>query len=288
MTTSARSPGAAARDDLPYPESWYLPDGSYPSSWYLPDGVTMPDSIPNQRRAHVIHSVFEARARREGRSATIVMEVALRWDPQQPGVGVDPDVMWVEPEVPDGATSVLTWKDGHSPPRIAVEIVSKDNAQKDYTEGPEKYRTSKTKELWVFDPERFGPKKEGGPWRLQVWRRDARGRFICREKGDGPFFSRELGAWIIAGEDLLRVSDDKAGTKFWPTVDEERERAETQAREAETKAREAETRARDAETKARDAEALVRAEREARTALEAKLAALEAKLAKAKPRPRKR
>jgi Uma2 family endonuclease len=272
-----------------------------PEDWYLDDGFNMPVTKKNDRRGEVLRRTFEAAARRQGRSASMLVNVALRWDSMRRGVGVDPDVMWVEPAVPEGLRSVLTWHAGVNPPRVAVEIVSVENAEKDYRRGPAKYGASGTKELWVFDPDGCGRDERGeGPWRLQVWRRDGRGRFRRMYAGDGPEFSRELGAWLVVVRDTLRVSDDEAGTRLWPTTDEERDAAEalaraeararqdaeskakdaeSKAKDAESKAKDAESKAKDAESKAKDAEARAEAEAAARRALEAKLAALEAKLA---------
>jgi len=241
-----------------------------PADWYLHDGFNMPVSVEGDQRGEVLRRSFEVRARREGRDASMHINVALRWDRARRGVGVDPDVMWVEPAIPPGHKSVLTWREGHHPPRVAVEIVSEDNAEKDYNRGPAKYGASGTRELWVFDPDGYGRTKDGrGPWVLQVWRHDKRGRFRRVCMGDGPAYSTELGAWLVVVDETLRVADDEAGTRLWPTTDEERDEAEAKARDAEAKARDAEAKTRDAEAKTRDAEA-------ARDAAEAKARAAEA------------
>jgi hypothetical protein len=199
-----------------------------PADWYLDDGFNMPVTKKNDHRGEVLRRTFEAGARRQKRSASMLVNVALRWDRARRGVGVDPDVMWVEPALPEGIRSVLTWQPGVNPPRVAVEIVSDDNAEKDYRRGPAKYGASGTKELWVFDPDGCGRDERGeGPWALQVWRHDGRGRFRRMYAGDGPEYSRELDAWIVVVGDLLRVSDDEAGTRLWPTTDEERDAAES-------------------------------------------------------------
>jgi hypothetical protein len=264
-----------------------------PEDWYLHDGFNMPVSRANDVRGAVLRRSFEMRARREGLDASMHVNVALRWDSARRGVGVDPDVMWVEPAIPPGHKSVLTWREGHNPPRVAVEIVSEDNAEKDYNRGPAKYGASGTRELWVFDPDGYGRTKDGrGPWTLQVWRHDKLGRFRRVYMGDGPAYSKELGAWLVVVDGTLRVADDEAGSVLWPTTDEALDDAEAKARDAEVKARDAEVKARDAEVKARDAEAAREAEaakardaeaaREAEAAkardAEAKIHALEARL----------
>ncbi|MBK8697386.1 MAG: Uma2 family endonuclease [Deltaproteobacteria bacterium] len=115
-------------------------------------------------------------------------------------MGVDPDVCLVDPTPPDAKLrSLRTWEPGHAAPRVAVEVVSRDTAEKDYFEGPAKYAASGTRELWVFDPERRG-RGALGPSVLQVWRRMDDGAFRRVFAGDAPAYSNELGAW-------LRVTD---------------------------------------------------------------------------------
>ena len=246
MKSSAPQPVAAGYDgDFP------------PEHWYLSDGFMMPITPDTQRREDAIQGTFEARRALTKRDASILANVALRWDELHADVGVDPDVMWVEPELPKGMRSVLTWKPGVSPPRVAVEIVSEKTTQKDYTYGPAKYGTSGTRELWVFDPEGYGRTEDRrGPWVLQVWRK-VKGEFRCVHAGDGPCFSRELGAWIVVVGDLLRVANDRAGNDLWPTV------AEVAATEAEARA--------EAERKtAEETHARVAAERRAANEIEAR------------------
>lgn len=228
-----------------------------PEHWYLSDGFMMPITQQTQRREDVIHQTFDAYVAREKRDASILANVALRWDQLHPGVGVDPDIMWVEPALPADLRSVLTWEKGVNPPRIAVEIVGRDTARKDYTYGPQKHGEARVRELWVFDPEGFGKTDAGeGPWVLQVWRA-RKGVFQRVHAGNGPYFSRELGAWLVVVGDLLRVANDRAGNDLWPTTTEERDRAEARAATAESRIVD-ETRARaDAESRAATAEARV-------------------------------
>jgi len=182
-----------------------------PEHWYLSDGFNIPVTPQTQRREDVIQQTFEAHVARERRDASILANVALRWDSIHPSVGVDPDVMWVEPRLPEGLRSALTWVKGVSAPRVAVEIVSLDTAEKDYHHGPAKYAASSTRELWVFDPDGYGRSADGeGPRKLRVWRRVKR-TFKCVHAGDGPAFSRELGAWLVVVGDVLRVANDRAG-----------------------------------------------------------------------------
>jgi hypothetical protein len=79
----------------------------------------------------------------------------------------------------------------------------------------------------VFDPKLHGPRVHGGPFLLQVWRRDESGTFCQLYRGDGPCRSPELGAWLVVtdGDTRLRLADDRDGQHLWPTP-AERERAE--------------------------------------------------------------
>ena len=114
---------------------------------------------------------------------------------------------------------------------MAYKHVSEGTATKDYGDGPSKYASSGTRELWVFDPLRFGPPSNGGPWLIQVWERTKGGRFRRTYAGDGPVYSEAIGAWLRVSDDglTLRASDDEEGTRVWPT---EAEYAEQQRRDA--------------------------------------------------------
>ena len=174
------------------------------------------------------------------RDAMAGSNLAMRFDKKHPSRGVDPDVYLVEPAPPEGErlTSLRLWERAHHPPRVAVEVVSEHTAAKDYDldDGPARYAACGARELWVFDPLRLGPRDGGGPWVLQVWRRTPKGAFRRVYQGDGPAFSRELAAWIVVTDagSRLRIADDAAGARLWPTA-REQERA---AREQERAARE--------------------------------------------------
>ncbi len=245
---------------------------SPPEHWYLSDGFMMPITWCMQRRRDTLQQTFEARIARTQGDATIAANVALRWDQAHPGVGVDPDLLWVEPAVPEGIPSVITWEKGVGVPRIAVEIVGGETAHKDYNQGPAKYAASGTRELWVFDPDGYGrTDAQEGPWVLQVWRKTRSG-FRRVYAGDGPVRSTELDAWLVVVGDLLRVADDREGTKLWPTTAEERDRAEAE-RDRAAQERDQAAQERDRAAQERD-QALARAE-----AAEARIRAQEAKLA---------
>lgn len=198
------------------------------AEWELEDGVTMPESTRHDRILVLLHSIFTAWIERTGRDASVERNRAVRWDRSRPKVGVDPDIALFSPPPPEGedTVSVKTWCEGHTPPLLAIEVVSTTHPTKDYGASPEKYAANETGELWVFDPELAGPKSAGGPFLLQLWVR-SEGVFTRTYAGDGPVRSPVLGAWIVVtdGRRRLRVADDPEGNALWPT-EADAERAE--------------------------------------------------------------
>jgi len=211
-----------------------IPDND---AWVLVDEDNMSESREHRARSTVLESVLACRIARTAWDAEAGCNRGLRWDPAHPTWGVDPDVYLIVPKPPPHrrGASLRTWDAGVSPPLVAVEFVSENNARKDYEIAPDKYAASGTYELWVFDPELLGPRLRGGPHVLQVWRRSESGRFRRVYAGDGPAHSEALSAWIVVTEEnLLRVADDEAGARLWPTEAEaERARAERERMRAE-------------------------------------------------------
>jgi Putative restriction endonuclease len=192
-----------------------------------------------------------------------------------------------EPPPPEleALTSVNTWVEGHAPPKVALEVVSPRHPYKDYEGGPLRYAASGTGELWVFDPLLAGPRRGGGPHRLQVWARGSGGRLERLHAGPGPCCSPYLGAWLVVveGGRRLRLGDDAKGRRLWPTGEEAAQAAERAARRAERRAEakaEAERAAKEAERAAKDeALAAKEAERAAKDEALAELEQLRAELA---------
>jgi hypothetical protein len=151
---------------------------------------------------------------------------------EEPRIGVDPDICVLTPAPPRGGEdlrSVRTWKAGHAPPLVAVEVVSNTDPRKDYDVALEKYAASGTRELWIFDPQLAGPRSQGGPHLLQVWERNDAGGLERVFAGDGPAYSNALSAHlVVVGEPRrLRIADDPSGGRLWPTeADVEREAKE--------------------------------------------------------------
>ena len=241
------------------------------------DWVLTEDQVPESRRHDLvsdrIKDLLAGFAERSGRQMKIGRNLALRWSKKRPQIGVDPDVYVLEPPPPGGDDfeSLKLWKPGCFPPILAVEVVSKSRADKDYAASPEKYAACGVPELWVLDPKMCGPKARGGPFRIQVWRRGKEGDFKRVYEGEGPAFSEALSAWIFAVDEgrSFRIADDEAGTSWWMTPAE----AERAAKEVERAAKEAERTAKEVERAAKEAE---RAAKEVeRTAKEAERAAKE-------------
>lgn len=199
-----------------------VPVSARRSGWEL-SGENMPESVVHDEAVALLRALLSWWAR--GRSdVQVARNLAIRWDEAHPQIGVDPDVCVLSPVPPEGRDlrSVRTWLPGHTPPRLAIEVVSETNPHKDYLVAPEKYASSGTGELWIFDPLLSGPTSHGGPFRIQVWERDASERLVRTYAGDGPAYSPYLGAHlVVVGEGiLLRIAEDADATRFWPTAEE--------------------------------------------------------------------
>ncbi|MEJ7728444.1 MAG: Uma2 family endonuclease [Polyangiaceae bacterium] len=199
--------------------------------WTLPE-VPVPESQPHDLALDLLKALLLHWVQRTGTDGQVARNLAVRWDESRPTVGIDPDLCLIAPSTPEGAelASLCTWKAGHTAPRVAVEVVSRNHPYKDYLSTQERYAASGTTELWVFDADLAGPKAHGGPHRLQLWHRDAAGDFVRVYAGPGPVFSPALGAWLLAVDEgrRLRISEDGAGTRWWMTGEE----AERTAKEA--------------------------------------------------------
>jgi DNA repair exonuclease SbcCD ATPase subunit len=205
-------------DVQPDPERWLLDENEEP----------MPEGTLHDEASELLKLVLKAHVARNELDALVSRNLAIRWDQQHPGVGVDPDVALFMPRPADDRRrrSVRLWLPGCEAPRVAIEVVSFHEPEKDYIDGPEKYAASGTHELWIFDPELNGPSLHGGPFRLQVWRRSPKGAFRREYAGAGPAYSKELKAFLVVteGGDRLRLAEDLGGSRLWPT-EAEAERA---------------------------------------------------------------
>lgn len=127
-------------------------------AWVLVDEDNMSESREHRTRSTVLESVLACRIAQTAWDAEVGCNRGLRWDPKHTRWGVDPDVYLMVPKPPAQYTqvSLRTWDAGVSPPLVAVEFVSENNARKDYEIAPDKYAASGTYELWVFDPSSSG------------------------------------------------------------------------------------------------------------------------------------
>jgi hypothetical protein len=119
-------------------------------------------------------------------------------------------------------------------PQLCIEVVSRHHPYKDYARVQEKYAVIGVEELWVWDPQKFGPRVLGGPVWLQLWRRNPEGVLVRRHFADGPVRSELLGAWLLPrGPEGLVIADDAEGTGPWlGRAEQERERAEQERERA--------------------------------------------------------
>jgi Uma2 family endonuclease len=197
-----------AADVVPDPERWVLTEEH------------LPESSPHDLTSERLRQLLLAWADRAGRHVKIGCNLAVRWDREHPQYGVDPDVYFVEPPPPEGddVMSLLLWQPGHFAPRLAVEIVSASSPQKDYRLAPAKYAVCGVGELWVIDPLHLGPRADGGPHRVQVWRRREEGCFERTTAGDGPAWSDSVQGWIHVGPGrAVRICNDEVGLDPWLT-----------------------------------------------------------------------
>lgn len=206
--------------------------------WELPE-ETLPESLSHREIVELLAAILAYWAR--GKDVLVARNFAVRWDEEEPRIGVDPDVAVFAPAPPregNDLRSVRTWRPGHSPPVLAIEVVSNTDPRKDYVTAPDKYAASGTRELWVFDPFLAGPSSHGGPWLLQVWQRDDHGRFVRPYAGDGPAYSELLGAHLVVVGDprALRIAGDPDGAQRWPTAEEATQLAMEAERDAKERA----------------------------------------------------
>ncbi len=236
--------------------------GTSPDAWVLPEGP-VPESTAHDAALNHIHALLVAWAARVANGARIARNLAFRWLPEHPKTGLDPDVAVLLPGPPDfdDLTSIRLWEPGRAPPPFAVEVVSGGHPYKDYARVHEGYAAMGVAELLVFDPMLFGPKALGGPVLLQLWQRDVSGAFERVHFGNDPVYSRVLDAWIRAEGRHVQISDDRAGTRRWPTLVDE---AKQVAAAAQAEAAQARTEAERSKSEAERSKAEVIRMREAR------------------------
>jgi Uma2 family endonuclease len=197
---------------------------SYPADWFIEDDEPMSQSREHDLHEIRISALLEAWRIRTGRDLIVGRELAFRWDEGEARVGADPDVYVAEtpPADADGnIPSVCTWKDGHAPPLLAIEIVSKSRPKKDYVRSPERHDLLGTFELWVFDPSLYGHSTDQESVSLQMFQRETNNHLAQTYSGNGPVFSDVLEAWVLVVDAELVISYDREGKDRWLTLEEE-------------------------------------------------------------------
>jgi len=195
----------------------------------------VPESNPHRDATEHLRQILARWLERTGLHAQVVSNLAVRWDPQHPKTGLDPDIALLHPPPPEGESvgSLLLWKPGHHVPPLAIEIVSPTNPHKDYQQAPHKYASLGVTELWVVDLDLAGPAAHGGPYRLQVWSRSDEGGLTRVYAGEGPAYSPYLQAWVVVRfhglQRRIRIADDADGRHLWPTPVEVERRAKDAA-----------------------------------------------------------
>lgn len=223
-------------------------------AWAIPE-VPVPESQLHDQAIEYVRAVLLAWVARSGRRVEVLRNIGIRWFRPEPRYGFDPDLCLLDepPQAREGFNSLRLWEPGLEPPALAIEVVSPGHPYKDYIDTPDRAAACGIGELWVYDPLLAGPKGHGGPFALQVWRREGES-FARVHAGDGPVFSEVLGAWLhprvtrVPAEAQLRFSDQPGGEPFWPTLLEyERQTADARASVADARASAADARASAAE-----------------------------------------
>jgi Uma2 family endonuclease len=271
--------------------------------------VPVPESDTHDEAIDYLKALLLAWARRTGKDVKVARNLGLRWVPEEPRAGFDPDLCLLDPAPPadEPRATLALWE--HAPPVLAIEVVSPSHPYKDYLDTPDRAAAAGISELWVYDPMSVGPKAFGGPFLLQVWRRSEAGSFERIFAGEGPAYSQSLDAWLhpqagrLPSQAKLRISNTREGQPFWLTGEEqqrdraerervekeqersakERERAEKEQERAE-KERERAAKERERAAKERERAAKER-ERELRQIAEQRVRELEQRLAESKKQP---
>jgi Uma2 family endonuclease len=217
------------------------------SRWYLTDEDDMGEGFEQGEIIRMLLSSLEVLGDERGWTDRLVAaDQFFAWRPDEPLVRVSPDVYVLDdPPPPPRPSSWQTWRPGHHPPTVAIEIVSAD-WRKDYDEAPAKYWQLGCPELVVFDPDAALGRAASGRVALQLFRRDADGAYVRLHAGPGPVHILAFDAFLAVRCDAatarLRIARDCSGTDLVPTQAEARAqetdaRARAEARVAELEAR---------------------------------------------------
>ena len=225
--------------------------------------------------------------RRQWRDSVAGTDIFFAWLETEAQVRISPDVFLMPwPEGQPRPASIQTWRPGHNPPSVAIELVSED-WRKDYEQLPPKYEQLDVQELLIYDPEGarraslpgIKPPRGARRYAIQRFARDEEGAWVRTHAGDGACWSSVLEVHLVIVDNEQgprpRLAFDRASLDLVPTVEEAADqRAEREKRLKEAEHQRAEAQHQRAEAEQQRAEA---AERRA-AALEAELAALRAAL----------
>lgn len=232
------------------------------TDWILTDEEDMGhagehDRILNRFR----ETLSEWVTRKPWPDAYVGSDLFMGWIPKEPTARISPDVYLLDFHPDPLPDSLQTWRPGHRPPVFALEVVSKDK-RKDYVFGPEKYCALGAQELVVFDPKQETSRER---YLIQQWHRTADGDFVRVYTGDGPIYSPQLEAWLVAlrtdGRLEFRVSEDQAGQHVMPVraeLSHELRAAQTRIRTAHAETQAAQAEAQAAQARIRELEAKLR------------------------------
>ena len=285
----------------PVPGDW--------SSWYLTDEDDMGQSFDQMDSVVLLLSSLEHLIeQRQWANVVAGTDIFFAWIETKHLVRISPDVFLMPwPQGQPRPASIQTWRPGHCPPSVAIEIVSED-WRKDYEQLPPKYEQLDVEELFIYDPEGArraslpGSKPPQGARRYAIQRfaRDEEGAWFGTHAGDGACWSSVLGVYLVIVDTehgpRPRLSFDPRGRELVPTVAEhecllkeaaaQRAEAEHQRAEHERQLKEAERQRAEAERQRAEAERQRAEAAERRSAtLEAELAALRAALRARDPHP---
>ena len=208
----------------------YRVPASHPD-WTLSE-EPMPESQPHDLVIDLLKALLVAWVARAHLDAQVARNLAVRWDEAHPNIGIDPDLCVITPRTPEGddLTSLRTWCEGHTAPRLAIEVVSESNPRKDYRDAPDRYAELGADELVIFDAD---CDKGEDRVRWQRYRRLKRRGFVRVESTNADRIAvKTLGCFLrVVGEGdgaRLRIGTGPAGDALFPTEAE----AERVAKEA--------------------------------------------------------
>ena len=133
------------------------------------------------------------------------------------------------------------WRPDHRPPRLVIEIVSRD-WKKDYHISPDRYARLGVQELVLVDPAAFSRDlSKAGRAPFLVFRRDSSGELVRAYRGREPAYCASIDAFLSfrpspEGAARIRICRDDAGIDIVCTAWEKAAAAERKAAAAEAKA----------------------------------------------------